>query len=76
MFSVKDLNKGLFQMAGLNWDERKSTPQQSLAQGKKSKKHRKPAIALYLQQGEMEGFMDDYMEKDEKEQTPEAAQAS
>ena len=50
-------------------------PQQALAQGKK-KKHRKPAVALYLQEGEMEGFMDDYIDKEATEQTPEASQAS
>jgi hypothetical protein len=62
-------------MAGLNLDQRKAVPQQSLAQGRK-KKHHKPKIALYLQEGEMEGFMDDFMEKEDKDQTPEAAQAS
>jgi hypothetical protein len=72
-FSVKDFYKGL--QHALNLDQRRSVPQQSLAQGKK-RKHRKPAVALYLQEGQMEGFMDDYIEKEEKQQTPEASQAS
>lgn len=72
-FSLKDLQGGL--MHALNLDQRESVPQQSLAQGKK-RKHRKPAVALYLQEGEMEGFMDDFIEKEEKAPTPEATQAS
>ena len=63
-------------MTGLQLDQKKSTAHQSLVQGKRGKKHRRPKIALYLQEGEMEGWMDEYMDKDEKDQTPEAAQAS
>lgn len=67
LFSVKDLYKNVYKLAGVDMDTKKES-RQSLVQNKKGRKRAdKPVIALYLQESASEGWMDEFMEKDEKE---------
>lgn len=64
-FSVKDIYKGLSQMTGFHMDvEKKPHIKQSLVQGKN--KHKKPKIMYLVQENEMETYMDEFEEAEEK----------
>ena len=55
-------------MTGFHLPENKV--KQSLVQGKK-KAHKKPKIMYLLQEGEMETYMDDFMDAEDKPKTEE-----
>ena len=56
-------------MTGFHVDDNTNSNHQVLAQ--KKKKHHKPRITYLLQEGEMETFMDDYLDKEDKPKAPE-----
>lgn len=58
-------------MSGFHVDQNQN--KHSLVQSKIHKKHNKPKVMYYLQEGQMETWMDDYIEKEEEKPKTAAA---